>query len=71
MKGNMIYECQQGHICFSSNEDLNTCAIVLGLCVVGLSYLSYRGWIDVKRMEMENAKDHTGECSRTGRTCTE
>jgi hypothetical protein len=27
MKGNMIYECQQGHICFGSNEDLNTCAM--------------------------------------------
>jgi hypothetical protein len=23
----MIYECQQGHICFSSNDDLNTCAM--------------------------------------------
>ena len=23
----MIYECQQGHICFSSNNDLNTYAM--------------------------------------------
>lgn len=23
----MIYECQQGHICFSSNEDLNASAM--------------------------------------------
>ena len=23
----MIYECQQGHICFSSSDDLNTCAM--------------------------------------------
>ena len=23
----MIYECQQGHICFSSNEDVNACAM--------------------------------------------
>ena len=30
-------------------------AIVIGLFVVGLSYLSYKGWIDVKWMEMENA----------------
>ena len=30
-------------------------AIVIGLFVVGLSYLSYRGWIDVKWIEMENA----------------
>ena len=29
-------------------------AIVIGLFVVGLSYLSYRGWIDVRWMEMEN-----------------
>jgi uncharacterized membrane protein (Fun14 family) len=30
-------------------------AVVIGLFVVGLSYLSYRGWIDVRWMEMENA----------------
>ena len=30
-------------------------AIVIGLFVVGLSYLSYKGWINVKWMEMENA----------------
>jgi hypothetical protein len=23
----MIYECQQGHICFSSKHDLDTCAM--------------------------------------------
>ena len=23
----MIYECQQGHICFSKEDDLNTCAM--------------------------------------------
>jgi hypothetical protein len=23
----MIYECQQGHICFSNEDDLNTCAM--------------------------------------------
>jgi uncharacterized membrane protein (Fun14 family) len=33
--------------------------IVIGLFVVGLSYLSYRGWIDVKWMEMENATKAT------------
>ena len=27
VKVDMIYECQLGHICFSSNEDLNTCAM--------------------------------------------
>jgi uncharacterized membrane protein (Fun14 family) len=34
-------------------------AVVIGLFVVGLSYLSYRGWIDVKWMEMENATKAT------------
>ena len=23
----MIYECQQGHICFNNKNDLNTCAM--------------------------------------------
>jgi uncharacterized membrane protein (Fun14 family) len=30
-------------------------AVVVGLFVAGLAYLSYKGWIDVKWMEMENA----------------
>ena len=30
-------------------------AVVVGLFVAGLAYLSYKGWIDVKSMEMENA----------------
>ncbi len=34
-------------------------AVVIGLFVVGLSYLSYKGWIDVKWMEMENATKTT------------
>ncbi len=34
-------------------------AIVIGLFVIGLSYLSYKGWIDVKWMEMENATKTT------------
>jgi uncharacterized membrane protein (Fun14 family) len=34
-------------------------AVVIGLFVVCLSYLSYRGWIDIKWMEMENATKTT------------
>jgi uncharacterized membrane protein (Fun14 family) len=34
-------------------------AIIIGLFVVGLSYLSYKGWIDVKWVEMENATKTT------------
>ena len=30
-------------------------AVIIGLFVVGISYLSYRGWIDVRWIEMENA----------------
>ena len=30
-------------------------AVVVGLFVAGLAYLSYKGWIDVKWVEMENA----------------
>jgi uncharacterized membrane protein (Fun14 family) len=29
--------------------------VVVGLFVAGIAYLSYRGWIDVKWMEIENA----------------
>ena len=34
-------------------------AVVIGLFVVGLSYLSYRGWVEVKWMEYENATKTT------------
>ncbi len=34
-------------------------AAVIGLFVVGLSYLSYKGWIDVRWIEMENATRST------------
>jgi uncharacterized membrane protein (Fun14 family) len=34
-------------------------AIVIELFVVGLSYLSYKGWIDIKWVEMENATKTT------------
>ncbi len=34
-------------------------AVVIGLFVAGLAYLSYRGWVDVKWTEMENASRST------------
>jgi uncharacterized membrane protein (Fun14 family) len=34
-------------------------AAVIGLFVVDLSYLSYKGWIDVRWLEMENATRST------------
>jgi uncharacterized membrane protein (Fun14 family) len=34
-------------------------AIVLGLFVIGLAYLSYKGWLDVKWIAIENATKST------------
>jgi uncharacterized membrane protein (Fun14 family) len=34
-------------------------AVVIGLFVVGLAFLSYRGWIDVKWVAMENTSRST------------
>ena len=34
-------------------------AVVVGLFVAGLAYISYKGWIDIKWMEMENATRNT------------
>jgi uncharacterized membrane protein (Fun14 family) len=34
-------------------------AVVIGLFVVGLAYLSYRGWVDVKWAAMEDASRST------------
>ncbi len=40
---------------YAIKKVMEIAAVVIGLFVVGLSYLSYKGWIDVKWMEMENA----------------
>jgi uncharacterized membrane protein (Fun14 family) len=34
-------------------------AVVIGLLVAALAYLSYRGWVDVKWVAMENASRNT------------
>jgi uncharacterized membrane protein (Fun14 family) len=44
---------------YAIKKVMKIAAVVIGLFVVGLSYLSYRGWIDVKWMEMENATKAT------------
>ena len=44
---------------YAIKEVMNIAAVVIGLFVVGLSYLSYKGWIDVRWMEMENATKTT------------
>jgi uncharacterized membrane protein (Fun14 family) len=40
---------------YAIKKIIKIAAIVIGLFVIGLSYLSYRGWIDVRWIEMENA----------------
>jgi uncharacterized membrane protein (Fun14 family) len=44
---------------YAIKKVMKIAVIVIGLFVVGLSYLSYRGWINVKWMEMENATKTT------------
>jgi uncharacterized membrane protein (Fun14 family) len=44
---------------YAIKKVMKIAAIVIGLFVVGLFYLSYRGWMDVKWMEMENATKTT------------
>jgi uncharacterized membrane protein (Fun14 family) len=44
---------------YAIKKVIKIAAVVIGLFVVGLSYLSYRGWIDVKWVEMENATKTT------------
>ncbi len=44
---------------YAIKKVMKIAAIVIGLFVVGISYLSYNGWIDVKWVEMENATKST------------
>jgi uncharacterized membrane protein (Fun14 family) len=40
---------------YAIKEVMKIAAVVVGLFAAGLAYLSYKVWIDVKWMEMENA----------------
>ena len=40
---------------YAIKKVMKIAAVVVGLFVTGLAYLSYRGWIDVKWTAMENA----------------
>jgi uncharacterized membrane protein (Fun14 family) len=44
---------------YAIKQVMKIAAIVIGLFVVGLSYLSYRGWINVRWMEIEDAAKGT------------
>ncbi|MGA8084968.1 MAG: FUN14 domain-containing protein, partial [Candidatus Nitrosopolaris sp.] len=40
---------------YAIKKVMKIAAVVIGLFVVGLDYLSYRGWVDVKWVAMEDA----------------
>jgi uncharacterized membrane protein (Fun14 family) len=44
---------------YALKKVMKVAAVVIGLSIVGLSYLSYKGWIDVKWVAMENATKTT------------
>jgi uncharacterized membrane protein (Fun14 family) len=44
---------------FALKKIMKIAAVVIGLFVVGLAYLSYRGWVDVKWVAMEDASRST------------
>jgi uncharacterized membrane protein (Fun14 family) len=44
---------------YAIKKVMKIAAVVIGLFVVGLSYLSYNGWIDVRLVKIENATKTT------------
>jgi uncharacterized membrane protein (Fun14 family) len=44
---------------YAIKKVMKIAAVVIGLFVVGLAYLSYRGWVDVKWVAMEDASRST------------
>jgi uncharacterized membrane protein (Fun14 family) len=44
---------------YAIKKVMKIAAVIVGLFVTGLAYLSYRGWIDVKWIAMENATRST------------
>jgi uncharacterized membrane protein (Fun14 family) len=44
---------------YAIKQVMKIAAIVIGLFLVGLAYLSYRGWVDVKWAAMEDASRST------------
>jgi uncharacterized membrane protein (Fun14 family) len=57
---NLVFSAGSGFLsCTAAKKVMKIAAVVVGLFVAGLAYLSYKGWIDVKWMEMENATKTT------------
>ncbi|MGA9151620.1 MAG: hypothetical protein WBZ36_13665, partial [Candidatus Nitrosopolaris sp.] len=46
-----------------TNGYVDATAVVIGLFEAGLAYLSYRGWVDVKWVAMEDASRSTANAS--------
>ena len=44
---------------YAIKKVMKIAAIIIGLFVIGLAYLSYRGWVDVKWVAMEDASRST------------
>ncbi|HXX95597.1 MAG TPA: FUN14 domain-containing protein [Candidatus Bathyarchaeia archaeon] len=44
---------------YAIKKVMKIAAVVIGLFVAGLAYLSYRGWVDVKWVAMEDASRST------------
>ena len=44
---------------YAIKKVMKIAAVVVGLFIAGLAYLSYKGWMDVKWVEMENATKNT------------
>ena len=44
---------------YAIKKVMKIAAVVIGLFVAALAYLSYRGWVDVKWVAMENASRST------------
>jgi uncharacterized membrane protein (Fun14 family) len=44
---------------YAIKKVMKMAAVVIGLFVAGLAYLSYRGWVDVKWVAMEDASRST------------
>jgi uncharacterized membrane protein (Fun14 family) len=44
---------------YAIKKVMKIAAVVIGLFVAGVAYLSYRGWVDIKWVEMEDASRST------------
>jgi uncharacterized membrane protein (Fun14 family) len=44
---------------YAIKKVMKIAAVVIGLFVAALAYLSYRGWVDIKWVQMEDASRNT------------